>query len=94
MDSFRETTEKTNGNGIPHMNSTSNGSPTSPTIEKAARCKYRHIALVHQGHRSSCLSHDSENSPSFLGFRNLMVIVLSKQVSALIARLRLRLHGV
>ena len=75
---MRETTGTTNGNGIPDMTTTSNGSPTSPTTEKAARCRYRHLALVHRGHRTSCLSHDSENSPSFLGFRNLMVIVLSK----------------
>lgn len=81
MDSSRETTETTNGNGIPDMTKASNGSPTSPTTEKAARGRYRHLALVHQGQRTSCLSHDSENSPSFVGFRNLMVIVLSKQSS-------------
>lgn len=40
--------------------------------------KYRHVAAVHSRQRASCLSQDSEVSPSFLGFRNLMVIVLSK----------------
>ena len=40
--------------------------------------KYRHVAAVHSKIRTSCLSHDSEAAPSFLGFRNLMVIVLSK----------------
>lgn len=39
--------------------------------------KYRHIAAVHSRARTSCLSHDSDASPSFLGFRNLMVLVLS-----------------
>jgi len=38
--------------------------------------KYRHVAAVHSKIRTSCLSHDSEAAPSFLGFRNLMVIVL------------------
>lgn len=38
--------------------------------------KYRHIAAVHSRARNSCLSRDAEISPSFLGFRNLMVIVL------------------
>ena len=38
--------------------------------------KYRHVAAVHARQRMSCLSHDTEQSPSFLGFRNLMVIVL------------------
>ncbi|KAI0436145.1 diacylglycerol O-acyltransferase [Xylaria telfairii] len=37
---------------------------------------YRHIAAVHAKARPSTLSHDTEASPSFLGFRNLMVIVL------------------
>ena len=40
--------------------------------------KYRHVAAVHSKVRTACLSHDSETSPSFLGFRNLMVIVLSE----------------
>ena len=39
--------------------------------------KYRHVMAVHNEARTSCLSHDSPASPSFLGFRNLMVLVLS-----------------
>lgn len=38
--------------------------------------KYRHVAAVHSATRPSTLSHDSTAAPSFLGFRNLMVIVL------------------
>ncbi|KZF21592.1 putative diacylglycerol O-acyltransferase [Xylona heveae TC161] len=38
--------------------------------------KYRHFAAVHSKLKTSCLSADAEASPSFLGFRNLMVIVL------------------
>ena len=38
--------------------------------------KYRHVAAVHSQARPSCLSHDAQTSPSFVGFRNLMVIVL------------------
>jgi hypothetical protein len=45
--------------------------------------KYRHVAAVHSKDRASCLSHDSESAPSFLGFRNLMVIVLSVYVLTL-----------
>lgn len=44
---------------------------------KATLQKYRHVAAVHSRPRTSCLSHDSDAAPSFLGFRNLMVIVLS-----------------
>lgn len=38
--------------------------------------KYRHVAAIHSQTRPSTLSHDSEAAPSFLGFRNLMVIFL------------------
>jgi diacylglycerol O-acyltransferase 1 len=38
--------------------------------------KYRHVAVLHSKSQSSCLSHEATVSPSFLGFRNLMVLVL------------------
>ncbi|KAK7969342.1 MBOAT family protein [Apiospora saccharicola] len=38
--------------------------------------KYRHVAAIHSKVRPSTLSHDSAATPSFVGFRNLMVIVL------------------
>ncbi|KAI1212890.1 MBOAT, membrane-bound O-acyltransferase family-domain-containing protein [Annulohypoxylon truncatum] len=38
--------------------------------------KYRHVTAVHSESRPSTLSHDARATPSFLGFRNLMVIVL------------------
>ncbi|XDG00752.1 hypothetical protein ABKA04_000367 [Annulohypoxylon sp. FPYF3050] len=38
--------------------------------------KYRHVTAVHSESRPSTLSHDARAPPSFLGFRNLMVIVL------------------
>ncbi|KAF9691751.1 hypothetical protein EKO04_010496 [Ascochyta lentis] len=38
--------------------------------------KYRHVFATHAETRTSCLSHDSENTPSFVGFRNLMILVL------------------
>ncbi|PMD18194.1 hypothetical protein NA56DRAFT_680723 [Hyaloscypha hepaticicola] len=49
--------------------------PLAP-IRTLMKKKYRHVAAVHSKPRTSCLSHDSQVSPSFLGFRNLMVIVL------------------
>ncbi|KAK0389130.1 hypothetical protein NLU13_2705 [Sarocladium strictum] len=54
---------------------------TTKTAKKSSRSvppekKYRHVAAVHSKSRPSCLSHDAENAPSFIGFRNLMVIVL------------------
>ena len=65
------TTDNNPSNHAPELN----GKP-GQSMEK----KYRHIAAVHSRPRTSCLSHDSDASPSFLGFRNLMVIVLSKYV--------------
>ena len=38
--------------------------------------KYRHVAALHSKSQSSCLSHEANVSPSFLGFCNLMVLVL------------------
>ena len=58
--------------------SRSTGTDASPsTTARRAQAKYGHIAAVHCEPRTSCLSHESEASPSFLGFRNLMVLVLS-----------------
>lgn len=42
----------------------------------ARRSKYRHVEAYHSKVRHSSLSRDSETPTSFLGFRNLMVIVL------------------
>lgn len=45
---------------------------------KSVPQRYRHVAAVHARARTSLLSSDHEESTSFVGFRNLMVIVLSK----------------
>ncbi|KAF4511403.1 hypothetical protein G6O67_003207 [Ophiocordyceps sinensis] len=49
--------------------------PRTGTV-KTSQKKYRHVVVVHSQVRPSCLSHDSDAAPSFIGFRNLMVIVL------------------
>lgn len=62
-----------------HVNLKLNGFSTpQPLAPLRLKKKYRHVAAVHSIPRTSCLSHDSESTPSFLGFRNLMVIVLSQ----------------
>lgn len=60
-----------NGNAV-----SSNQSHASEQRTRNISSKYWHIAAAHSKARSSCLSHDAESNPSFLGFRNLMVIVL------------------
>ena len=83
----QEEVSPTMANGHGQMNGFANGhvephaeSPTgtASSTRPASRPKYLHVAAVHSKLRTSCLSHDSAASPSFLGFRNLMVIVLSK----------------
>ena len=64
-----------------------NGTTTGPRILNAPS-KYRHIAAVHSRVCSSCLSRDAESTPSFIGFRNLMVIVLSTYIVTFYVRRR------
>lgn len=47
-------------------------------LKKALLRKYRHTVAVHSQVRPSTLSHDATQTPSFIGFRNLGLIVLSK----------------
>ncbi|KAF4121149.1 diacylglycerol O-acyltransferase 1, partial [Geosmithia morbida] len=74
--------QTSNGATVTHRStSSSNGDDSTtpnptPTPARPPRSKYRHVAAVHSITRPSCLSHDSNATPSFLGFRNLMVIVL------------------
>ena len=66
-----------NTNGTVQANGGIGSHPPPSASARRDPGKYRHIAAVHREPRTSCLSHDSEASPSFLGFRNLMVLVLS-----------------
>lgn len=65
------------GAEVLHPGPQPNASPASNSITE--RVKYRHLAAYHSRLRTSCLSRDSEATPSFLGFRNLMVIVLGEK---------------
>ncbi|KAA8652352.1 hypothetical protein EYZ11_008681 [Aspergillus tanneri] len=57
---------------------TNTSSATSKSLggKGRKRSKYRHVAAYHSQLRHSSLSRDSNANTSFLGFRNLMVIVL------------------
>ena len=65
-----------NGNVVSSNPSHANGIATGPRTRKISS-EYRHIAAVHSRAHTSCLSRDAEKTPSFFGFRNLMIIVLS-----------------
>lgn len=71
------TATRLNGNAVLSTPNHANGRTIRPSTRDSSS-KYQHIAAVHLTTRNSCLSRDAESTPSFLGFRNLMVIVLSK----------------
>lgn len=50
--------------------------PDAAALKKARSRKYRHTAALHSQSQPSTLSHDATETPSFLGFRNLGLIVL------------------
>jgi len=49
----------------------------TPSLDPRGAGKYKHIYATHATARPSTLSHDAISTPSFIGFRNLMVLVLS-----------------
>jgi diacylglycerol O-acyltransferase-1 len=59
---------------------------SAPRHDKGYRSRYRHVSATHQTPKTSCLSHESTVTPSFLGFRNLMVMLLGKRKSMLRAQ--------
>ncbi|KAK3896987.1 MBOAT, membrane-bound O-acyltransferase family-domain-containing protein, partial [Staphylotrichum tortipilum] len=75
-----------NGNGIKAAPETPSPSEKPPdggregladeVRRQAVRDKYRHVRAVHVQSKPSCLSTDTTETPNFIGFRNLMGIVL------------------
>jgi diacylglycerol O-acyltransferase-1 len=70
-------TQRANGKGPASSTTESNGTvDLTEELRRSFRRKYRHVEAVHSVSQPSCLSHDTTETPSFLGFRNLMVIML------------------
>ena len=63
---------------IPEAEASKPTTTSGERLRKSTVKKYRHVVAVHSKTRPSTLSRDSDTSPSFLGFRNLMVIVLGE----------------
>lgn len=53
-----------------------NGKEARLTVSARGEQAFRHVVAYHSRPRASCLSRDATSSSSFLGFRNLMVLVL------------------
>lgn len=65
-----ELAEKSYGNGQ------MDGRSTRRQLTGDASKKYKHLYAIHASQKTSCLSRDSDTTPSFVGFKNLMVLVL------------------
>lgn len=77
IDLLGTSVSKTNGSlrAVPAQKASSTQKQFEQEPQKLKK-KYRHVAVLHSKSQSSCLSHEATVSPSFLGFRNLMVLVL------------------
>lgn len=62
---------------VKEVSEVKNAPAVPPPARPKQRSKYRHVAALHFKQQPSCLSHESEATPSFLGFRNLMVLTIS-----------------
>jgi diacylglycerol O-acyltransferase 1 len=76
------TNRRTEQSDVPPANGSASRSSNAITGGRETSVKkYRHVVAVHSKVRPSTLSHDSEVTPSFVGFRNLMVILLGMMIS-------------
>jgi hypothetical protein len=69
-----------NGNRSINPSLSYNGRTAEPQVNRSPRkmpkTKYSHAFAPHTQNRQSCLTHGAPQSPSFVGFRNLMILVL------------------
>ncbi|KAI5779717.1 MBOAT, membrane-bound O-acyltransferase family-domain-containing protein [Geopyxis carbonaria] len=79
-------TKKLDSSSTPGSSSSSHSTKSNDQSPEARSAdKYKHIFAIHAKTRTSTLSHDADSAPSFIGFRNLMVIV----IFAVVGNLRL-----
>lgn len=53
-----------------------NGDIRPSALSSGPISKYKHYLAVHSNAKVSCLSPGSPDTPSFVGFRNLMILVI------------------
>lgn len=58
-----------------------NGNTSKTPQQEEAVPKYKHLLAIHSRHSTSCLTQGSGASPSFVGFRNLMVLVICTYIN-------------
>ncbi|KAI7559323.1 hypothetical protein KC346_g22833, partial [Hortaea werneckii] len=72
-------TARSSGTQTPSLTNTNGAVPSNQPLTprpSSRHSKYKHTFPVHSYARTSPLSHDAANPPSFFGFRNLMGLVL------------------
>lgn len=72
-------------NGIQYSGSNSAAETTGIATRplKASERKYNHAVAIHSRTQVSPLSAGADPAPNFIGFRNLMILVLGKYYDAL-----------
>ena len=61
---------------IPSLANGNVAAPQPRSPRSMPKTKYRHLFATHSQSRQSCLTPGAPQSPSFVGFRNLMILVL------------------
>ena len=79
VNTYDANSTKQRGRSTEHHGNASKHANGSAQRKRSKDSKYRHVFATHAETRISCLSHESEDMPSFVGFRNLMILVLSRQ---------------
>jgi diacylglycerol O-acyltransferase 1 len=57
--------------------SNGNGVTAAPKLPHPSELKYKHVLAIHSRTKPSVLSSDAEKAPSYMGFRNITVLMLS-----------------
>ncbi|KAF2126134.1 hypothetical protein P153DRAFT_347069 [Dothidotthia symphoricarpi CBS 119687] len=78
VETVTSTTTDLRANSSVHRRPTADqkGKNVKSTAQRSRDTKYRHVFATHSQKRPSTLSQDAETTPSFIGFRNLMILVL------------------
>ncbi|KAK3065328.1 hypothetical protein LTS18_001079 [Coniosporium uncinatum] len=76
IDTAVHTSNKLPNGSAPQANGTADAQGDRKATKSASRSKYKHVFAVHSKLQPSCLTRGVEPVPNFVGFRNLMVLML------------------
>jgi len=76
IDTAIHTINKLPKGSAPQANGTADVQSDKKATKSASKSKYKHVFAVHSKPQPSCLTRGAEPVPNFVGFRNLMVLML------------------